>query len=125
MNGYLGKLLLVNLTTGEIRDQPLNTAYAHQFIGNSGLGARYLYDMVNLDTDPLGPDNPLIMMTGPLTGTRTPSASRHAFVARSPLTGLLGEANVGGFTGHELRRAGFDGIIIVGQSATPVYLWLK
>jgi len=81
--------------------------------------------MVNLDTDPLGPDNPLIMMTGPLTGTRTPSASRHAFVARSPLTGLLGEANVGGFTGHELRRAGFDGIIILGQSATPAYLWLK
>ena len=125
MNGYLGKLLIVDLTTGQMRDEPLNETYARQFIGNSGLAARYLYDMIGADTDPLGPDNPLIMMTGPLTGTRTPSASRHAFVARSPLTGILGEANAGGFTGHELRRAGYDGIIITGQSSTPVYLWIK
>jgi aldehyde:ferredoxin oxidoreductase len=125
MNGYLGKLLSVDLTSGEMRDEPLNMAYARQFVGNSGLAARYLYDMVHADTDPLGPDNPLIMMTGPLTGSRTPSGSRHAFVARSPLTGIMGEANVGGFTGHELRRAGYDGIIITGQSSTPVYLWIK
>ena len=125
MNGYLGKLLFVDLTTGKMRDQPLDMAYAHQFIGNSGLAARYLYDIVDAETDPLGPDNPLIMMTGPLTGTRTPSASRHAFVARSPLTGILGEANIGGFTGHEMRRAGYDGIIFTGQASTPVYLWLK
>jgi aldehyde:ferredoxin oxidoreductase len=125
MTGYLDKLLIVNLSTGEMRDEPLNMAYARQFVGNSGLAARYLYDMVDAKTDPLGPDNPLIMMTGPLTGTRTPSASRHAFVARSPLTGILGEANVGGFTGTELRRAGYDGIIFSGQSPAPVYLWLK
>jgi len=125
MNGYLGKLLIVDLNTGEMRDEPLNETYARQFIGNSGLAARYLYDMVDADTDPLDSDNPLIMMTGPLTGTRTPSASRHAFVARSPLTGILGEANVGGFTGHELRRAGYDGVVIIGQSPTPVYLKLK
>jgi aldehyde:ferredoxin oxidoreductase len=125
MHGYLGKLLVVNLTTGHMRDEPLNMAYARDFIGNSGLAARYLYDMVDAATDPLGPDNPLIMMTGPLTGTRVPSASRHAFVARSPLTGILGEANVGGFTGTELRRAGYDGVIITGRAASPVYLWLK
>jgi len=125
MNGYLGKLLIVDLSSGQMRDEPLNETYARQFIGNSGLAARYLYDMVSADTDPLGPDNPLIMMTGPLTGTHTPSASRHAFVARSPLTGILGEANVGGFTGRELRRAGYDGIIITGQSPAPVYLWVK
>jgi aldehyde:ferredoxin oxidoreductase len=83
MYGYLGKLLFVDLTTGRMRDEPLNIDYARHFIGNSGLAARYLYDMVESDTDPLGPDNPLIMMTGLLTGTRTPSASRHAFVARS------------------------------------------
>jgi aldehyde:ferredoxin oxidoreductase len=125
VNGYLGKLLLVDLTSGQMRDEPLNMAYAHQFIGNSGLAARYLYDMVDSHTDPLGPDNPLIMMTGPLTGTRTPSSGRHAFVARSPLTGILGEASVGGFTGRELRRVGYDGIIFTGQSPAPVYLWLK
>ncbi len=125
MNSYLGKLLIVNLTTGELHAEPLNTDYARKFVGNSGLAARYLYDMVDVNTDPLGPDNPLIMMTGPLTGTPTPSGSRHAFVARSPLTGIVGEANVGGFTGRELRRAGYDGIIFIGQSSSPVYLWLK
>jgi aldehyde:ferredoxin oxidoreductase len=125
MNGYLGKLLIVDLTRGEMHDEPLNMTYARQFIGNGGLAARYLYDMVDAETDPMGPDNPLIMMTGPLTGTRTPSGSRHAFVARSPLTGIMGEANAGGFTGHELRRAGYDGLIISGQSSTPVYLWIK
>lgn len=125
MNGYLGKLLFVDLSAGTVRDEALNMAYARAFIGNSGLAARYLYDMIDASTDPLGPDNPLIMMTGPLTATRTPSASRHAFVARSPLTGILGEANVGGFTGHELRRAGYDGVIFTGQASTPVYLWLK
>ncbi len=125
MRGYLGKILIVDLSTGEMRDQPLNMAYARQFIGDSGLAARYLYDMVNAGTDPLGPDNPLIMMTGPLTGTRTPSASRHAFVARSPLTGILGEANAGGFTGCELRRAGYDGIILTGRAPAPVYLWVE
>jgi aldehyde:ferredoxin oxidoreductase len=125
MNGYLGKLLIVDLTSGEMQDEPLNMTYARQFIGNGGLAARYLYDMVGAATDPLGPENPLIMMTGPLTGTRTPSGSRHAFVARSPLTGIMGEANAGGFTGHELRRAGYDGLIITGQSSAPVYLWIK
>jgi aldehyde:ferredoxin oxidoreductase len=125
VKGYLGKLLVVDLSTGDMRDEPLNMRYARDFVGNSGLAARYLYDMIDGDTHPLGPDNPLIMMTGPLTGTRTPSASRHAFVARSPLTGILGEANIGGFTGRELRAAGYDGMIVTGQARAPVYLWIK
>ena len=125
MNGYLEKILHVNLSTGKLRDEALNQDWAEQFIGNSGLGARYLFDMVDAATDPLGPDNPLIMMTGPLTGTRTPSASRHAFISKSPLTGLFGESSAGGYTGHELKRAGYDGIIITGQSPTPVYLLIR
>jgi len=119
------KLLFVNLTTGEMRDEPLNMEWAEQFLGGSGLAARYLFDMIDADTDPLSPQNPLIMMTAPLTGTRTPSASRHAFVAKSPLTGIFGESNVGGYTGHELRRAGYDGIIITGKAASPVYLHIQ
>ena len=125
MNGYLGKLLLVNLTSGQINEQPLNEARAIKYIGGSGLAARYLYDLIDRDTDPLGPDNPLIMMTAPLTGTRTPSSSRHAFVAKSPLTHLFGESNIGGFTGYELRRAGYDGLIITGKANRPVYLLIK
>ncbi len=119
------KLLFVNLSTGEMHDEPLNMAWAAQFLGNSGLAARYLFDMIDADTDPLSPENPLIMMTAPLTGTRTPSASRHAFVAKSPLTGIFGESNAGGYTGHELRRAGYDGIIITGKADAPVYLHIR
>ena len=95
--GYMGKLLRVDLTTGRLWDEPLHPEYARQFIGGSGLGARYLADLAGRDTDPLGPDNPLIFMTGPLVGTTTPAAGRFSVVARSPATGLTGEANSGGF----------------------------
>lgn len=123
--GYMGKLLRVDLTSGQLWDEPINADYARQFIGGSGLGARYLADLAGADTDPLGPDNPLIFMTGPMVGTTTPAAGRFAVVARSPATGLTGEANSGGFWGPELRRTGYDGIIITGQAAQPVWLELR
>lgn len=122
MLGYMGKILRVDLTTGRVWDEPLNEAYAREFVGGSGLAARYAWDMVTADTDPLGPDNPLILMTGPLVGTAMPSAGRYSVGAISPATGLWGEANSGGFWGPELRFAGYDGIIITGQSAAPVWL---
>ena len=122
MNGYHGKLLWVDLTSGQVRDEPLNAGYAEQFVGGSGLATRYLYDLIGGDTDPLGPDNPLIIMPGPLTGTRAPLCGRHTLVARSPLTGLLGESNAGGFVGAELRHAGYDGIVVTGQASAPVWL---
>ena len=125
MKGYMGRLLVVDLTSGQIEDEPLNEAYAREFIGGSGLAARYLYGLVDGDTDPLGPENPLILMAGPLTGTAAPSCGRHAVCARSPLTGLWGEANSGGFFGPEMRFAGYDGIVIKGRSPEPVYLYLE
>jgi aldehyde:ferredoxin oxidoreductase len=124
MNGYAGTILRVDLSQRKIRTEPLQEAWAQDFIGASGLAARYLYDMVDAGTDPLGPDNPLIWMTGLLTGTRLPSSSRSAFCARSPLTGIWGEANVGGCVGAALRGAGYDGVIITGQAETPVYLYI-
>lgn len=120
--GYLGKILRVDLSTGRWWDEPLNADYARQFIGGSGLGARYLADYVTSDTDPLGPDNPLIFMTGPFVGTQTPASGRYSVVARSPATRLTGEANGGGYWGPALRHAGYDGIIITGQAPQPVYL---
>ena len=124
MDGYHGKLLWVDLTSGRMHDEPLNTSYAGKLVGGSGLATRYLYDLIHADTDPLGPDNPLIIMPGPLTGTCAPLCGRHTLVARSPLTGLLGESNVGGFVGTELRHAGYDGIVVTGQSVTPVWLYV-
>lgn len=125
MNGYTGKLLIVDLTSGEIRDEPLNGEYAQKFMGGSGLACRYLYDLIDADTDPLGPENPLVFMTGPLVGTRAPSCGRYVICARSPQTRIWGESNIGGFWGPELRFAGYDGVIIRGQAPVPTYLFIK
>jgi aldehyde:ferredoxin oxidoreductase len=125
MDGYHGRLLWVDLTSSQVHDEPLEASHAEKFVGGSGLATRYLYDLIDADTDPLGPDNPLIVMPGPLTGTRAPLCGRHTLVARSPLTGLLGESNVGGFVGTELRHASYDGIVVTGQSPDPVWLYVR
>ncbi len=122
MNGYMGKILRVDLSAGKLWDEPLDEEYARAFVGGSGLAARYLYDMVDGDTDPLGPGNPLIFMTGPLVGTPMPSAGRCSVCALSPLTHIWGESNTGGFIGPELRFAGYDGIIVIGRARKPVWL---
>ncbi len=122
MGGYMGKILRVNLTTGDIHEEAVPPAWAEQFIGGAGLAARYLWEHVTVDTDPLGPENPLIFMTGPLTGTAAPSCGRFVVCARSPLTGLWGESHSGGFWGPELKFAGYDGIFITGRAPEPAYL---
>jgi aldehyde:ferredoxin oxidoreductase len=122
MNGYMGKILRVDLSAGKLWDELLNEEHARAFVGGSGLAARYVYDMVDGDTDPLGPDNPLVFMTGPLVGTVMPSAGRCSVCALSPMTRIWGESNTGGFLGPELRFAGYDGIILTGQAERPVWL---
>jgi aldehyde:ferredoxin oxidoreductase len=122
LNGYMGRLLVVDLTSGQIEDESLNEAYARAFIGGSGLAARYLYDLVAAEADPLGPANPLLFMAGPLTGTAAPACGRHVVCALSPATGLWGEANSGGRFGVQMRFAGYDGLIVKGRAAAPVYL---
>jgi aldehyde:ferredoxin oxidoreductase len=125
MNGFQGKILVADLTTGMLTDEPLNERYARDFLGGTGLAARYLFDLVDEKTDPLGPDNPLILMPGLLNGTNAPSASRWGGATRSPYTGHYGDANAGGFFGAELKRAGYDGIILKGRAEKPVYLYIK
>jgi aldehyde:ferredoxin oxidoreductase len=125
MNGYHGKLLVADLTRETLTDEPLNEKYAHDFIGSTGLAARYLYDMVDEKTDPLGPDNVLILMPGLLNGTSGPSVSRWGGATKSPYTGHYGDANAGAWFGAELKNAGYDGIILKGKSAKPVYIYIK
>ena len=120
--GYMGKILRVDLDAGEVWDAPLGDGYARAFVGGSGLAARIVYDVVDGSTDPLGPDNPLVFMTGPLVGTAMPSAGRCSVCALSPLTGIWGESNTGGFIGPELRFAGYDGIVVTGRAERPVWL---
>lgn len=122
MNGYMGRILYVDLTKRQLRDEPLNEEDARSFVGGSGWAARIIHNMVKPDTDPLGPQNPLVFMTGPLVGTAMPSAGRYSVCALSPLTRIWGEANSGGLFGPELRFAGYDGVVITGCSDKPVWL---
>jgi aldehyde:ferredoxin oxidoreductase len=123
--GYVGKVLMVNLTSGEIGEMPISEEDARLYIGGSGLGAKLLYEMTNARTEALGPDNVLIFMTGPITGTRAFSSDRYQVITKSPLTGIFAESDCGGHWGSMLKRSGWDGILIVGKSVEPVYLWLN
>ncbi len=122
--GYIGKLLFVNLATGELRTETPDEALYRDFIGGYGLGARILYNNQKGGVDPLGPENTLGIVTGPLTGTPATFGSRFVVVSKSPLTGGWGDANSGGHFGPYLKFAGFDGIFIKGISEKPVYLFL-
>ncbi|MEJ2716750.1 MAG: aldehyde ferredoxin oxidoreductase family protein [Deltaproteobacteria bacterium] len=122
--GYTGQLLRVDLTRGKITKEETRRDWAEKFLGGAGLATIHLYDEVPRGADPLGPENKLIFMSGPLTGTASASASRYSVVTKSPLTGLWGHANSGGTFGPALKRSGFDGIIVEGISPEPVYLRL-
>jgi aldehyde:ferredoxin oxidoreductase len=124
LKGYIGKVLQLDLTNFKGDVVELDEQGASQFIGGSGLGTKFLYEMTDEKTNPLGPENPLIFMTGPFTGTSVPLSGRHAVVSRSPLTGIFGESDVGGTWGANLKKAGFDGIIVTGKSKGPIYLWI-
>jgi len=125
MNGYMGKILVVDLAKKELKDEPLNEQYARDFIGAGGIACRYLADLTDEKTDPLGADNPLIFMAGLLTGTGGPSFSRWVVAARSPYTTFYGDSNGAAHFGSELRFSGYDGIIVKGKSDKPVYLYIK
>ncbi len=120
--GYAGKWLYVDLSRGRVEPRQYEAGLAEGYLGGNGVGARWLWDQVGPQVDPLGPENLLILATGPLCGTLLPNAGRVEVIAKSPLTGIYGDANAGGFFGPELKFAGWDGIVVVGRAARPVYL---
>ncbi len=124
MTGFLGRILRANLTDNRITEQPLEEYVARTFLGGRGLGAKILFDEIKPGTDPLGPDNKLVFATGVVTGLPFAGNSRYVVMAKSPLTGIWGEANGSGFWGPELRFAGFDAIVVEGKAQKPVYLWI-
>lgn len=124
MKGYMGKILRINLDNSAVSSEPLDEKVLRTYIGGSGLGAKYLLEECDPKTDPLGPDNPLIMMTGPFCGTRVPTSGRHAVVTKSPLTGIFAESDVGGTWGYDFKKTGYDGLIIKGRASKPVYIWI-
>jgi aldehyde:ferredoxin oxidoreductase len=122
-SGYTGKFLYVNLSSGESRELTVPQWFKNAFVGGKGFGLKLLYDLVPPKCDPLGAENILMFMTGPLTGTLAPSM-RACVVTKSPLTGTLLDSYFGGSFGHEIKYCGYDGLIITGKAAAPVYLWI-
>jgi len=124
--GYMGKILHVNLTSQKIVEEDLpGEDVLRQYVGCFGLGLKMLYDRLSPGTAPLDPENPLIFMTGPLTGTSVPAANNLTLTTLNADTGYtVGRSHTHGFFGPNLKRAGYDGLIVEGKAENPVYLWI-
>ncbi len=122
--GYMGKVLFVDLSSGTLKDEVLDEKICREYIGGNGLGAKILYDRQKPKVEPLGPENILGFVTGPLTGTPAPTGARYEVVGKSPLTGGWGDANSGGDFGPYIKFAGYDAVFFQGISPNPVYLLL-
>jgi len=122
LKGFRGEIINVNLSDSKITIESLNEEIAKEFLGGAGYACRYLYELLNKSTDPLSPNNIIMIMTGPLLGTFAPNTGRWVVCSKSPYTGIWGESNCGSWFGAEVKKAGYDGIIISGASPTPIYL---
>ncbi|WP_423362854.1 aldehyde ferredoxin oxidoreductase family protein [Mycoplasma sp. P36-A1] len=122
MNSYNGKVLRINLETKVITKEPLDQELAKKYIGGRGLGTAMLMQEIDIKVDPLSKDNKLILITGPLSGTRISTGTRYMAVTKSPLNNLIASSNSGGIWGSMLKYAGYDAIILEGKADKPVYI---
>jgi aldehyde:ferredoxin oxidoreductase len=120
----MGQFLVADLTCQKAWTVPLPSWLKQDFVGGKGFGAKLLYDLTPSGVDPLGPQNVIMFMTGPLTATEAPSM-RACVITKSPLTGIYLDSFFGGRFGAEIKYAGYDGLIITGSAAQPTYLWIK
>jgi len=123
--GWIGTILHIDLSKKTVTKQPLDKSLIANYIGGRGLNLKLLYDGIKPGTDPLGPDNLLIVGTGPYTGTIAPGSCRLTISARSPISGFIGDSNVCTDFGIELKRAGYDVIVFHGKADKPVYVWIE
>src|SRR3990172_333200 len=124
IKGYMGKILFVDLATGKMTTETPDDSLYRDFIGGPGIGARILYSRQKGGVNPLGPENNLGFITGPLTGSPNITGARYQVVAKSPLTGGWGDANCGGDVGPNLKFAGYDAVFFNGITDKPVYLFI-
>lgn len=125
LKGFMGTILEINLTTNEIKKVPLDETIAEKFLGGGGYAIATLMNLIDKNTDPLGPENILFFMTGPLLGSPAVCTGRMVVCAKSPITGLIGESNSGTFAARPIKLAGYDGIMIKGASSKPVYITIS
>jgi aldehyde:ferredoxin oxidoreductase len=124
MKGFAARYLHVDMGTGTVMVKELEEELYRKYVGGTGLAAYLFIKEMDPLVDPLSPDNPLMFMDGPLTGSSFPGSGRSSVVAMSPLNGLWGECNVVGSFGASVKQAGYDGIVFIGKAAGPVYFWL-
>jgi aldehyde:ferredoxin oxidoreductase len=124
MISWNGRMVRVDLTSGKIGVEEIGQKFRLNYLGARGINSRYLFDEISPGVDPLSPSNVLIIGSGILTRMGIPGATRYTITAKSPLTGILGDANAGGTFGIALKEAGYDHIIVTGKAERPVYLWV-
>jgi aldehyde:ferredoxin oxidoreductase len=120
----MGRILRIDLSKKKISSQPLTNEQAELFLGGRGLGAEILFRELPRGIDPLSPENKLIFATGPLTGTGAPTSGRYSVTTRSPLTGTIFDSNSGGHFGVQLKRSGWDAVVLDGRADRPSYIWI-
>ncbi len=125
MAEFVFRILHIDIGTGGSHVIQVDAMMLRETLGGASLAARLLMPYLDEDLDPLSANAPLLFLTGPLTGTKGPAVGRFVICGKSPATGIWGESNVGGFFGPEMRKTGYDGIWITGQSSSPVYLWVQ
>lgn len=125
MGGYCGKYLRIDLSGGSVKVEKLDLTTAKKYIGGRGLGTYFIEKEVGADVEALSKANKIVIATGPLTGSKAPTSARYMVVTKSPLSGTIASSNSGGFWGAELKKAGFDLIILEGISEKPCYISIK
>jgi aldehyde:ferredoxin oxidoreductase len=125
ISGYAGRIAWIDLAKEKVSIEKLDEGIARKYLGGKGLGAYLLYNNISPNTEPYGPKNNLIFITGPLTGTTFPGAARSGVITKSPMTGTFLDTYAGGFFGPHIKRNGFDAVVITGKAKIPVYLLIE
>jgi aldehyde:ferredoxin oxidoreductase len=121
----MGKVLRIELGRKKTSSQPLTKDQTELFLGGRGLGVDILFRELPRGTNPLSPENKMVFATGPLTGTGAPTSGRYSVITRSPLTGTIFDSNSGGHFGVQLKRSGWDAVVVEGKAEKPSYLWIR
>ncbi|MBM4237152.1 MAG: aldehyde ferredoxin oxidoreductase, partial [Euryarchaeota archaeon] len=122
MHARGGHILIVNLTSGEIRREKTPKELKADYVGGEGFAVKLFFDRMDPKLDAFDPRNVLVAAPGLLTGLPIPTAGKTAFVSKSPLTGTVAESITGGGIGAQLKAAGYDAVVIEGKSRSPSYL---
>src|SRR5512140_1886631 len=125
MRGWTGRILRVDLTTRTHRAESFSEEFARTWVGGRGFAVKILFDELKPGIDPLGPENKLIVALGPISGIPAPNTGKAVVAAKSPLTGFYGDGNLGTRVAEQLRKAGYDALIVEGRAAGPTLLAIE